>query len=93
MASSVGIGSKLVEVPYARLQFEAGNKVVMPNATRDELNNMASFSYNALEHSGTTNASDSSTAGGETTNATDDRFRNGQVPPVGGTTPGHTKNP
>lgn len=55
----LGIGSKLVEVPYDRLQLEANNKVVMPNASRDELKNMPSFSYNALDNRGTTNASNS----------------------------------
>lgn len=53
----LGIGSKLVEVPYDRLKLEANNKVVMPDASSDQLKGMQSFSYNTLEHSGTTNAS------------------------------------
>ncbi len=53
----LGIGSKLVEVDYDRLKLEANNKVVMPNATKDELKGMKDFSYNTLAHSGTTNAS------------------------------------
>ena len=57
----LGIGSKLVEVSYDRLKLEANNKVVMPNATKDELKGMKDFSYNTLAHSGTTNASSSST--------------------------------
>ncbi|MBN9561915.1 MAG: PRC-barrel domain-containing protein [Alphaproteobacteria bacterium] len=58
----LGIGSKLVEVNYDRLKLEANNKVVMPNATKDELKGMKDFSYNTLAHSGTTNASSSSTS-------------------------------
>ncbi len=58
----LGIGSKLVTVDYDRLQLGADNKVVMPHATKDELKGMQSFSYNALDHSGTTNASRGSTA-------------------------------
>lgn len=58
----LGIGSKLVAVDYDRLQLGPDNKVVMPNATKDQLKSMQSFSYNALEHSGTTNASRGSTA-------------------------------
>lgn len=57
----LGIGSKLVEVSYDRLKLEANNKVVMPNATKDELKGMKDFSYNTLAHSGTINASSSST--------------------------------
>lgn len=56
----LGIGSKLVEVNYDRLKLEANNKVVMPNATKDELKGMKDFSYNTLAHSGTTNASSGS---------------------------------
>ena len=53
----LGIGSKLVEVDYNRLKLEANNKVVMPDASKDQLKGMKDFSYNTLEHSGTTNAS------------------------------------
>ena len=60
----LGIGSKLVEVNYDRLKLEANNKVVMPNATKEELKGMKDFSYNTLAHSGTTNASSSSTSSG-----------------------------
>ena len=58
----LGIGSKLVTVDYDRLKLGADNKVVMPHATKDELKGMQTFSYNSLEHSGTTNASRGSTA-------------------------------
>jgi len=61
----LGIGSKLVEVNYDQLKLEANNKVVMPNASKDQLKGMQDFSYNTLAHSGTTNASSgSSTTGG-----------------------------
>jgi len=43
----LGIGNKLVEVDYNRLKFEQNNKVVMPNATKDELNKMPTFTYQA----------------------------------------------
>ena len=55
----LGIGSKLVEVGYDQLKLDENNKVVMPNASRDELKKMQTFSYNTLAHSGTTNASGS----------------------------------
>jgi sporulation protein YlmC with PRC-barrel domain len=42
----LGVGSKLVEVPYDQLQFQDGNKVVIPGASKDKLNGMPSFSYN-----------------------------------------------
>ena len=41
----LGIGNKLVEVDYSRLQFQQNNKVVLPNASKDELNKMQSFTY------------------------------------------------
>jgi sporulation protein YlmC with PRC-barrel domain len=63
----LGIGSKLVEVDYDRLKLEANNKVVMANASKDELKGMKDFSYNTLAHSGTTNAS---SGGGTTTGGT-----------------------
>ena len=66
----LGIGSKLVQVDYDRLKLEANNKVVMPNATKDELKNMKSFSFNTLDHNGTTNASSASASGPMGTNHT-----------------------
>ena len=63
----LGIGSKLVEVNYDQLKLEANNKVVMPNASKDQLKGMKDFSYNTLAHSGTTNAS---SGGGTTTGGT-----------------------
>jgi sporulation protein YlmC with PRC-barrel domain len=58
----LGIGSKLVEVNYDQLKLEANNKVVMPNASKDQLKGMQEFSYNTLAHSGTTNASSASSS-------------------------------
>jgi PRC-barrel domain len=53
----LGIGNKLVEVDYNRLKFEENNRVVMPNATKDELNKMPSFTYQtATGSTGTTGA-------------------------------------
>ena len=46
----LGIGSKLVSVPYDKLQFgdtqnNNGNRVVMPGATHDALNGMPDYHY------------------------------------------------
>lgn len=46
----LGIGSKLVSVPYDKLQFgdtknHNGNRVVMPNASKDALNGMPDYHY------------------------------------------------
>ena len=41
----LGIGNKLVEVDYNRLKFDENNKVVLPNATKDDLNKMPGFTY------------------------------------------------
>ncbi|MDE2517338.1 MAG: PRC-barrel domain-containing protein [Rhodospirillales bacterium] len=41
----LGIDSKLVKVPYHDLHI-AGNKITMPNATRQELTKMPSYSFN-----------------------------------------------
>ena len=46
----LGIGSKLVSVPYDKLQFgdtktNNGNRVVMPNASKDALNGMPDYHY------------------------------------------------
>jgi hypothetical protein len=41
----LGIGNKLVEVDYNRLRFDENNKVVLPNATKDDLNKMPGFTY------------------------------------------------
>ena len=50
----LGIGNKLVEVDYDRLKFEENNKVVMPHATKDELNKMPAFTYRtAMGNAGT----------------------------------------
>ncbi len=66
----LGIGSKLVTVDYDRLKLEAGNKVVMPNATRDDLKGMQDFSYSTLDHSGATNVSTDRSSGAPATNST-----------------------
>ncbi len=44
----LGIGSKLVAVPYDRLRHDSGKdaKVVMPGATKDGLNAMPNFVHN-----------------------------------------------
>lgn len=44
----LGIGSKLVAVPYEQLRYDpaTGAKVVMPGATKDSLNGMPNFVYN-----------------------------------------------
>jgi sporulation protein YlmC with PRC-barrel domain len=103
----LGIGSKLVEVPYDRLKLEDGNKVVMPNASRDELKSMQSFSYNALDNRGTTNVSTSSdssnngnvngartgsTSYGTTTGSTATGAGMGTNSGAGTTTPSHDTN-
>lgn len=46
----LGLGAKLVEVPYDKLQFgntaaSSDNRVKMPGATKDSLTSMSSFSY------------------------------------------------
>jgi sporulation protein YlmC with PRC-barrel domain len=41
----LGIGNKLVEVDYNRLRFDQNNKVVLPNATKDDLTKMPGFTY------------------------------------------------
>ncbi len=46
----LGIGSKLVAVPYSKLQFgntskNSDNRVVMPDATKAALNGMPSYHY------------------------------------------------
>lgn len=86
----LGIGSKLVQVPWDRLQLAENNKVVMPNATRDELNNMPGFTYSALEHSGGTNASGGTGVGAAGSSSTG----SGMVSTSGaGSTTGSAKHP
>jgi len=44
----LGIGSKLVAVPYDQLRYDPGSKdarVVMPGATKDSLGTMPNFTY------------------------------------------------
>lgn len=46
----MGIGGKMVEVPFDRLQFgnvkgSSDNRVVLPGATKDALNSMPAFHY------------------------------------------------
>ena len=44
----LGIGSKLVAVPYEQLRYDPSGKdarVVMPGATKDSLNTMPNFTY------------------------------------------------
>jgi hypothetical protein len=45
----LGIGSKLVAIPFARLHYDptaSDPKLVLPGATRDSLNQMPGFTYN-----------------------------------------------
>jgi hypothetical protein len=45
----LGIGARLVAVPYERLQWDAqNNRLVMPGASRDTLNALPRFSYDAV---------------------------------------------
>ena len=44
VGSFLGIGGKLVSVPFDRLQI-ADNKVVMPGASKDELKNMPNVEF------------------------------------------------
>jgi sporulation protein YlmC with PRC-barrel domain len=41
----LGVGGRLVAVPYQNLQVGSGDKIVLPGATKDELKNMAEFKY------------------------------------------------
>jgi len=42
----LGVGSKLVAVPYDSLQIDgSGKKVVLPGASKDELKKLAEFKY------------------------------------------------
>jgi hypothetical protein len=59
----LGIGNKLVEVDYNRLRFDENNKVVLPNATKDDLNKMPGFTYRTAGNvTGTTNNTTLNTA-------------------------------
>jgi len=40
----LGVGSKLVKIPYDRLHF-AGDRIMMPGATKDQLASLPSYSY------------------------------------------------
>ncbi len=46
VGSFLGIGGKLVSVPFDKIQIGDGNKVVMPGGSKDELKNMPSVEYN-----------------------------------------------
>jgi hypothetical protein len=42
----LGIGSRRVAVPYEDLQIDdTGRKIVLPEATREELQKLAEFNY------------------------------------------------
>jgi sporulation protein YlmC with PRC-barrel domain len=42
----LGVGSRLVAVPYDSLKIdEAGKKIVLPGASKDELKKLAEFKY------------------------------------------------
>jgi sporulation protein YlmC with PRC-barrel domain len=41
----LGIGNKLIAVPYDQLQFGADNKLLLPNASKQEITAMPSFTY------------------------------------------------
>lgn len=42
----LGIGSKLVAIPWNQLRFGDDGRLVLPGATRDALNAMPNFTYN-----------------------------------------------
>lgn len=76
----LGIGAKLVAVPYERLQHNAErSRWVLPGATKESLTALPSFAYDAEPHGGTATGSDrpagrGTTAGGGGSGA--------QVPPT-----------
>ncbi|MDQ2801366.1 MAG: PRC-barrel domain-containing protein [Pseudomonadota bacterium] len=41
----LGVGSRLVAVPYDKIQVGQANKIVFPGATKDQLNAMPRFTY------------------------------------------------
>jgi hypothetical protein len=45
VGSFLGIGGKLVSVPFDRLQIADGNKVVMPGGSKEELNTMPNVEF------------------------------------------------
>ena len=42
----LGVGSKLVAEPYSALQKGGDGKLILPDATKESLNTMPSFTYN-----------------------------------------------
>jgi len=46
VGSFLGIGGKLVSVPFDKIQITDGNKVVMPGGTKDELKSMPNVEFN-----------------------------------------------
>jgi len=41
----LGIGSKLVAIPWAQFRFGADNQVQLPGASKEALNGMPAFTY------------------------------------------------
>lgn len=46
VGSFLGIGGKLVSIPFDKIQIGDGNKVVMPGGSKDELKGMPNVEYN-----------------------------------------------
>jgi ribosomal 30S subunit maturation factor RimM len=46
VGSFLGVGGKLVSVPFDKLQIGDGDKVVMPGASKEELSQMPNVQYN-----------------------------------------------
>ena len=45
VGSVLGLGGKLVAFPFGQLQFGASNKITIPGATKEKLNDMPRFTY------------------------------------------------
>jgi sporulation protein YlmC with PRC-barrel domain len=46
VGSFLGLGGKLVSVPFDKIQIGEGNKIVMPGGSKDELKGMPNVEYN-----------------------------------------------
>ena len=45
IGSFLGVGGKLVSVPFDKLQIGDGNKVIMPGGSKEELRKMPDVNY------------------------------------------------
>jgi sporulation protein YlmC with PRC-barrel domain len=45
VGSFLGVGGKLVSVPFDKLQIDDGNKVIMPGGSKEELRKMPDVNY------------------------------------------------